>query len=165
MEVKKAQLALAPMLAKYAKECYAVGIVKYQDGERDPQGFITQLIEREQPKEQDVPCATYYCIEQSAILGAIRVRNGHNDEIENVIGHIGYETLPTARGKGVATFLLSWIQQHILSEPVIITCSVDNLASQRVIEKCDGEYLSDYDDPNKGKLKRYRIHPNPHDTV
>ena len=46
--------------------------------------------------------STFFCIENDEILGAIRFRHGTTPYIERVVGHVGYETKPTARGKGVA---------------------------------------------------------------
>lgn len=98
-----------------------------------------------------LPSTTYFCLEGERILGAIRVRHGTNESVENAIGHIGYETRPTARGQGVA--------QHAIDSPVIVTCSVTNGASQAVIERCGGEFLGLYTDANLGTVRRYRFEP------
>ena len=58
------------------------------------------------------------------------------------LGHVGYETKPTARGKGVAKFMLSWLQQNVLTNSIIITCEADNIASQKLIESCGAHYLN-----------------------
>ncbi len=111
MEVVEANPNLAPILASYAKECLESGIPKYSGVEQDPTAYLSGLVERskaisELPKGY-LPSTTYYCVSNSEILGAIRVRKGTNANVENVIGHVGYETRPSARGKGVASFLLA----------------------------------------------------------
>ncbi|HAS6997813.1 TPA: GNAT family N-acetyltransferase [Vibrio parahaemolyticus] len=81
----------------------------------------------------------------------------YNANVENVIGHVGYETRPSARGKGVASFLLAWVRDHVVTDSVIVTCSIDNPASQKVIENCGGEYLGNYTSENEGTVRRYRL--------
>ncbi|WP_134648444.1 GNAT family N-acetyltransferase [Vibrio diabolicus] len=155
MEVIEASPGLAPILASYAKECLELGIPKYSGVEQDPEAYLSGLVECSKATSElpngYLPSTTYYCVSDSEILGAIRVRKGTNANVENVIGHVGYETRPSARGKGVASFLLAWVRDHI------VTCSVDNPASQKVIENCGGEYLGNYTSENEGTVRRYRL--------
>ncbi|EOD9423350.1 GNAT family N-acetyltransferase [Vibrio campbellii] len=161
MEVVEANPDLAPMLASYAQECFDSGIPKYSDVWLNPEAYLSGLVERSKATSElpngYLPSTTYYCISNSEILGAIRVRTGTNANVENAIGHIGYETRPSARGKGVASFLLAWVRDNVVSDSVIVTCSIDNPASQKVIENCDGEYLGNYTDDNEGTVRRYRL--------
>ncbi|OEE39752.1 GNAT family N-acetyltransferase [Vibrio ordalii] len=161
MEVVEASLDLAPMLSSYAKECFDSGIPKYSDVELNPEAYLSGLVERSKATSElpsgYLPSTTYYCISNSEILGAIRVRTGANANVENVIGHIGYETRPSARGKGVASFLLAWVRDHVVTDSVIVTCSIDNSASKKVIENCGGEYLGNYTDDVEGAVRRYRL--------
>ncbi|EMN6212215.1 GNAT family N-acetyltransferase [Vibrio vulnificus] len=161
MEVVEANPDLAPILASYAKECLESGIPKYSGVEQDPTAYLSGLVERskaisELPKGY-LPSTTYFCVSNSEILGAIRVCKGTNANVENVIGHVGYETRPSARGKGVASFLLAWVRDHVVTDSVIVTCSIDNPASQKVIENCGGEYLGNYIDESEGTVRRYRL--------
>ncbi|EHK8978147.1 GNAT family N-acetyltransferase [Vibrio vulnificus] len=161
MEVVKAIPDLAPLLASYAKECFDSGIPKYENVELNPEAYLLGLVERSKATSElpngYLPSTTYYCVSNSEILGAIRVRTGTNVNVENVIGHVGYETKPSARGKGVASFLLAWVRDNVVTDSVIVTCSIDNLASQKVIENCGGEYLGNYTDDNEGTVRRYRL--------
>ncbi|EGQ8527981.1 TPA: GNAT family N-acetyltransferase [Vibrio parahaemolyticus] len=161
MEVVEASPDLAPMLASYAKECFDSGIPKYENVELNPEAYLSGLVERSKATSElpngYLPSTTYYCISNSEILGAIRVRTGTNANVENVIGHVGYETKPSVRGKGVASFLLVWVRDHVVTDSVIVTCSIDNPASQKVIENCGGEYLGNYTDDNEGTVRRYRL--------
>ena len=161
MVVVEASPDLAPILASYAKECLDSGIPKYLDVELNPQAYLSGLVERSRATYElpngYLPSTTYYCVSNSEILGAIRVRTGTNANVENVIGHIGYETRPSAHGKGVASFLLAWVRDHVVTDSVIVTCSIDNPASQKVIENCGGEYLGNYTDDSEGTVRRYRL--------
>ncbi|EGR7955167.1 GNAT family N-acetyltransferase [Vibrio vulnificus] len=161
MEVVEASPDLAPMLASYAKECFDSGIPKYENVELNPEAYLSGLVERSKATSElpngYLPSTTYYCISNSEILGAIRVRTGTNANVENVIGHVGYETKPSVRGKGVVSFLLTWVRDHVITDSVIVTCSIDNPASQKVIENCGGEYLGNYTDDNEGTVRRYRL--------
>ncbi|ENM6212192.1 GNAT family N-acetyltransferase [Vibrio parahaemolyticus] len=149
------------MLASYAKECFDSGIPKYENVELNPEAYLSGLVERSKATSElpngYLPSTTYYGISNSEILGAIRVRTGTNANVENVIGHVGYETKPSVRGKGVASFLLAWVRDHVVTDSVIVTCSIDNPASQKVIENCGGEYLGNYTDDNEGTVRRYRL--------
>ncbi|WP_282178272.1 GNAT family N-acetyltransferase [Vibrio nereis] len=161
MEVVEANLDLASILASYAKECLDSGIPKYSGVEKNPKAYLSGLIERSKATSElpngYLPSTTYYCVSNSEILGAIRVRKGTNANVENVIGHVGYETRPSARGKGVASFLLAWVRDHVVSDSVIVTCSIDNPTSQKVIENCGGEYFGNYTDDREGTVRRYRL--------
>ena len=161
MEVVEASPDLAPLLASYARECFESGIPKYSGVEQDPEAYLSGLVERSKAVSElsngFLPSTTYDCISNSEILGAIRVRKGTNSNVENVIGHIGYETRPSARGKGVASFLLAWVRDHAVIDPVIVTCSINNAASQKVIENCGGVYLCNYTDESEGTVRRYRL--------
>ncbi|HCG7366753.1 TPA: GNAT family N-acetyltransferase [Vibrio parahaemolyticus] len=161
MEVVEASPDLAPMLASYAKECFDSGIPKYENVELNPEAYLSGLVERSKATSElpngYLPSTTYYCISNSEILGAIRVRTGTNPNVENVIGHVGNETRPSARGKGVASFLLAWVRDNAVNDSVIVTCSIYNPASQKVIENCGGEYLGNYTDDNEGTVRRYRL--------
>ncbi|EJL6722398.1 GNAT family N-acetyltransferase [Vibrio alginolyticus] len=137
MEVVEASPDLAPILASYAKECLESGIPKYFGVDQDPEAYLSGLAERSKATSElpngYLPSTTYYCVSGSEILGAIRIR------------------------KGVASFLLAWVRDHVVTDSVIVTCSIDNPASQKVIENCGGEYLGNYTSENEGTVRRYRL--------
>ncbi|KKC99163.1 GNAT family N-acetyltransferase [Photobacterium halotolerans] len=161
MEVVEANPGLAHKLVSYAKECLDSGIPKYEGVEQDPEAYLLGLVahsmETTELPNGYLPSTTYYCVSNSEILGAIRVRKGTNTKVENVIVHVGYETRPSARGKGVASFLLTWVRDHVVVDSVIVTCSIENPASQKVIENCGGDYLGNYTDESEGTVRRYRL--------
>jgi predicted acetyltransferase len=118
----------------------------------DPESYLQNLI------MDSENTSTYLCIQDDVVLGAIRCRHHSNRYIENVIGHVGYETKPSARGKGVAKFMLSWLQKNVLTDNIIITCEVDNIASQKVIESCGAKYINQIYSPEKNNdVKRFRL--------
>lgn len=165
MEVVEADIELESALLNYALECYDSGIEMYQRAIEEPKQYLASLVARKSATCADLPegwlpSTTYYCVENGKLLGVIRVRSGTNDWVENVIGHIGYETRPSARGKGVAKFLLAWVVQHAIDERTIVTCDVNNGASRKVIEACGGQFLGEHEDPSEGRVRRYQFLPS-----
>jgi predicted acetyltransferase len=62
--------------------------------------------------------------------------------LKNLGGHIGYSVRPSERQKGYATKMLSLVlkkAQALGITHILITCSDDNIASARVIEKNGGK--------------------------
>ncbi|MFA0055632.1 GNAT family N-acetyltransferase [Vibrio echinoideorum] len=129
-----------------SSDAYLKRRVAYSRGEELPEGWT--------------PASTYFCIDSGQILGVVRVRHGTSEYIHNVIGHIGYETLPQARGRGIASHMLSWVQRYVLVESAIITCDCNNVASQKVIEKCGGQFLNTfYSSQDDQEVLRYQLDP------
>ncbi|NOH99410.1 GNAT family N-acetyltransferase [Vibrio sp. 99-70-13A1] len=160
MEITKAKFSHQDQFKDYVESCIADGLDLYDEAKFDSSAYLKKRIAYSNGLELPdgwAPITTYFCMESGVILGSIRVRHGTNDYIENVIGHIGYETRPAARGKGVASFLLAWVRDNVVSNSVIVTCSIDNSASQKVIENCGGEYLDNYIDDSEGTVRRYRL--------
>ena len=61
--------------------------------------------------------------------------------MKRIGGHIGYVVIPSRHGCGYATEILRQALEHcsdIGLERVLLTCDIDNIASQRVIEKNGG---------------------------
>ncbi len=154
MEVSLAKLEHLNSYENFLIECYKNGLTKYKEATSDPKKFLQNVI-----LNQD-DTSTYFCVEHEEILGAIRFRHHTSEYIENVIGHVGYETKPTARGKGVARFMLSWVQENILNSDAIVTCEADNIASEKVIKKCGGVYLNQiYSTEKQNDVNRFKL-PN-----
>jgi len=83
-------------------------------------------------------------------VGYCDLRLGMNEELYYA-GNIGYNIQPGYRGHHYAyeacLVLFRLAKQHGLEE-LIITCSPDNPASQKTLEKLDGEYLETTDVPS-----------------
>ena len=76
------------------------------------------------------------------ILGTTEIRHDlGNDVLREYGGHIGYTVCPGERGKGYGTAILRLaLEECRISglDRVMLTCSENNAASIRVIEKCGG---------------------------
>ncbi|USD51786.1 GNAT family N-acetyltransferase [Vibrio sp. SCSIO 43153] len=161
MQIVKANLSHLEAFKQYVEKCAQVGMEMYVAAQSDSEALLEKRIgyaKGEGLPEGWTPSLTYFCIEQGVILGSIRVRDGNNDYLENVIGHIGYETAPDAQGKGIATFMLNWVKAEVLEGSAIVTCDVNNIASRRVIEKAGGEFLNTfYSEQDQYEVRRYRV--------
>lgn len=161
MEIVSASKDYLEQYCDYVMECYLDGNLHYEDAASDPQSYLNKVIANSsghQLPQGWVPSSTYFAIENGRILGAIRVRKGTNDYIRNVIGHIGYETRPSERGRGVAKAMLLWVTRNQLAKEAIVTCSADNHASRKVIEACGGTPLESYIDDNVNrKTLRFKL--------
>ena len=89
-----------------------------------------------------VPGHTFWLVRnQQRLIGVINVRCGSTPFIESEGGHIGYSVRPTEQGKGYATRMLQMAiarARPLGLTRVLITCDKRNVASARVIQKCDG---------------------------
>ena len=164
MRIEKLSLEHLEAFIVYAHACINDGLYLYKEALVDSEAYLKKRIAYAQGlKLPDgwPPISMYFCLEGGRILGAIRVRQGTNAYIEDVIGHIGYETLPAARGKGVATYMLSWVAREAIGTDAIVSCDLSNIGSQKVIEKCGGQFLNTfYCEEDKCEVNRYRIIKN-----
>lgn len=163
MQIVKANLSHLVAFDQYVEKCAHAEMEMYVAAQSDSEALLKKRIgyaKGEGLPEGWTPSSTYFCIEQGVILGSIRVREGNNDYLENVIGHIGYETAPDVQGKGIATFMLNWVKTEIIKDFAIVSCDVNNTASRRVIEKAGGEFLNTfYSEQDKYEVRRYRVIP------
>ncbi|MEH6445330.1 MAG: GNAT family N-acetyltransferase [Oceanospirillaceae bacterium] len=161
MEITKADLSHLEAFRVYTQECTNDGLALYASAIGDCESYLKKRIAYAEGKglpEGWPPISMHFCIESGSILGAIRVRHGTTEYIENVIGHIGYETLPQARGKGIASAMLAWVKNHVISDIAIVTCDANNFSSQKVIEKCGGKYLNtSYSEEDECEILRYQL--------
>ncbi len=102
-----------------------------------------------------VPASFLVAEVAGVIVGRTSVRHRLNAALAVYGGHIGYGVLPAHRGRGYATEILRQslgvARDHGVGS-VLLTCDVDNLASQRVIERCGGRL-----DTTDGRNRRYWI--------
>ncbi len=109
-------------------------------------------------KDSPVDVTELWAILNETYVGRISIRHKLNHDLEIMGGHIGYDTRPSYRGRGIATSMLRQalpIAKQLGISKVLITCDDNNLASIKIIEK-NGGVLKDTKPLNEGgPLKRY----------
>ena len=91
-------------------------------------------------------------------MGRISIHHELNDALRVEGGHIGYDTVPSVRGRGVATEMLRQalpVARALGLREVLITCDDTNAASIRVIEKNGGSLRDTRALASDRPLKRY----------
>ncbi|GAB6145248.1 GNAT family N-acetyltransferase [Desulfocicer niacini] len=106
-----------------------------------------------------VPNTFFVGVVEHEIVGRLSLRHHLNDFLARIGGHIGYGVIPAHRKKGYATEMLKQALPVCTSlgiDNVLITCDIDNLGSQKVIEGCGGIFENTTNDPLlKVQKKRY----------
>lgn len=104
-------------------------------------------------------CATQYIAlrkNDDRLVGFIQLRHSLNKELLSDGGHIGYSIRPTERRKGYASEMLKLCLKEARElglSSVLITCDVDNIASETVIRKAGG-VLENSITTNQGLMKK-----------
>lgn len=161
MNIELADFRHQEALRSFASECFLDGIAKYENALEDQYKYLDYLVSRSRASKPLpnglLPCTTFFCLDGDEIVGAIRLRHGTNKDVEGKIGHIGYETRPSARGRGVAKYMLSWVIENAADSDVIVICDQSNEASRKVIESAGGLYteLIATKDPENRLIKYY----------
>ena len=163
---------LADEYAAFAAECRADSGNDHIHGVGAFQAFgsedFAKLVQhcREQARGENlpegfVPGSIYWLACSERILGAISLRHALNDYLRRSGGHIGYSIRPCERGKGLGSLMLKLTLEKARElglERVLITCSLKNIGSARVIQKNGGQLESEGIDQADGKMtQRYWI--------
>ena len=109
--------------------------------------------------EGRVPATYWWLVDDDAYLGTIALRHRLNDFLLDAGGHIGYGVRPSARRRGLAGWAVARVLERARAmglERVLITCSDDNVASARTIER-NGGVLEDVRDTELGRTRRYWV--------
>ncbi|MCI8991281.1 MAG: GNAT family N-acetyltransferase [Eubacterium sp.] len=110
----------------------------------------------------NVPAHTYLavCRKDDKVVGVIDLRHHINHPVLGTWGgHCGYSVRPSERGKGYAKEMLRLNIQNAKSmgiEKILITCDIENAASEKVILANGGVYEKTID-VDGCKMKRYWI--------
>jgi predicted acetyltransferase len=134
----------------------------YDAVEQDFAAFVAKkLADSSRRTETFVPVTHLWAVAVGAeerFVGRISIRHELNDALRVFGGHIGYDTVPSFRGRGVATEMLRQalpVARTLGLNEVLITCDDANAASIRVIEANGGSLRETRAlDPNR-PLKRY----------
>jgi predicted acetyltransferase len=111
--------------------------------ERDFGAFVAKkLADASARTDTQVPATHLWAVsEQGELVGRISIRHELNDALRVEGGHIGYDTVPSFRGRGVAREMLRQalpLARDLGLGEVLITCDDTNVASIRVIERNGG---------------------------
>jgi predicted acetyltransferase len=88
-----------------------------------------------------VPKTHRWAMAEEHFVGRISIHHELSDALRVEGGHIGYDTVPSFRGRGVATEMLRQalpVARALGLASVLLTCDDTNAASLRVIERNGG---------------------------
>lgn len=149
-------IELKPLTAKDGDDVYCLlqvlpanenGFLNNMNG-KSKEEFLTWLAAQERSAAQTgivdgwkVPQATYWLYEDGKPVGMGKLRYFLTDALKHSGGHIGYAIAPHARGRGLATMMLSMLLKEASKhgiEQALITVNNENPASICVALKCGG---------------------------
>ena len=156
--------ALSDFLRDFA-ERGETHIPGYFGGEDTPHSEIVQRLadwaRGEGLQNGWVASTTLFLEDGGRLLGVANVRHRLTEHLERHGGHVGYSVRPSERCKGYATRLLKAakeLAQVLGIERMLVTCSPENVASARVIEKCEGVFEDEtFFEPAGETVRRYWI--------
>lgn len=127
--------------------------------EQDFAAFVAKkLSDSNRRTETLVPKTHLWAVAGDEFVGRLSIHHELNNALRLEGGHIGYDTVPSFRGRGVATEMLRQALPvaHALGlTSVLLTCDDTNAASIRVIER-NGGSLQERKAPAMNRpLKRY----------
>lgn len=105
-------------------------LIKHSKGEELPQGWV--------------PYTTYWLFDNNKPVGISRLRHFLNDYLREWGGHIGYAIGKNERQKGYGSEILRLTTEKAKEkgiESLLLTCSIDNIGSQKIIEKNNGKLI------------------------
>lgn len=110
--------------------------------ERDFAAFVAKRLAEAGRRSEGLVAKTHlWAIAEGQFVGRIAIHHELNDALRVEGGHIGYDTVPSCRGRGVATQMLRQALPEAralgLTE-VLLTCDETNVGSIRVIERNGG---------------------------
>ena len=110
--------------------------------EQDFAGFVAKkLADSNRRTETLVPTTHLWAVAEGRFVGRISIHHELNDALRVAGGHIGYDTVPSFRGRGVATEMLRQalpVARALGLTAALLTCDDTNTASIRVIERNGG---------------------------
>jgi len=109
--------------------------------------FDALVAARSAPRRMwDVPVTELWYVDGDRYIGTVMVRHELTRALRHDGGNIGYHVVPGQRRRGHATAMLGaaceWCRDRGLAQ-ILVTCSVDNIGSRRVIEANGGKLEAD----------------------
>ena len=107
------------------------------------------------------PTSVFWIVNDNKIVGSMNLRESLNEFTYYTIGNVGYYIRPSFRNKGYATEALRLAKEYyksIKKDRILLICTDDNIASEKVILKNGGKFeleILAFDGIHK--LKRYWI--------
>jgi predicted acetyltransferase len=130
-----------------------------ETAEQDFAAFVrTKLADSNRRTEAFVRKTHLWAVAEEQFVGRISIHHELNDALRVEGGHIGYDTVPSFRGRGVATEMLRQalpVARELGLPSVLLTCDDTNAASIRVIEGNGGSLRETKALDTSGPLKRY----------
>jgi len=127
--------------------------------EHDFAAFVARkLADANRKTETIVPKTHLWAVTEEQFVGRISIHHELNDELRVEGGHIGYDTIPSFRGRGIATEMLRQalpVARALGLTAVLLTCDDTNVASIRVIERNGGSLRETRNLGMNRPLKRY----------
>ncbi len=119
------------------------------------------IANRTRPAPGRVPSTLYLFVDHTGRpLGALALREHLNGALLLTGGHIGYGLRPTARGRGLAPFLLGLgleKARELGIQRALVTCDDGNLPSARTIRDCGGVLENLVEDEDGELVRRYWV--------
>jgi predicted acetyltransferase len=126
---------------------------------QDFAAFVAKkLADANRRTETFVPKTHLWGVAEEQFVGRISIHHELNDALRVEGGHIGYDTVPSFRGRGVATEMLRQalpVARALGLTSVFVTCDDTNEASIRVIERSGGSLRETKAVAANRPLKRY----------
>lgn len=130
-----------------------------ETAERDFAAFAAKkLADSTRRTDALVPKTHLWAVAEELFVGRISIHHELNDVLRVNGGHIGYDTVPSFRGRGVATEMLRQalpLARALGLTEVLLSCDDTNAASIRVIEANGGSLRETRALDTDGLLKRY----------
>lgn len=103
-----------------------------------------------------VPYTCYVFIVNDKVVGVGSIRHYLNEYLEKFGGHIGYSIRPSKRKKGYGSKALELLIKQAKTmniDNLLITCNINNIGSQKVIENNNGKLINQIDETLRFKIK------------
>jgi predicted acetyltransferase len=127
---------------------------------RDFKSFVHAELNKRTLWTKDTPVdeTELWAILNDVYVGRISIRHKLNADLHIMGGHIGYDTRPSYRGRGIASSMLNLaipIAKQLGIERALLTCNESNVPSIKIIEKNGGVLKETKSQFEGGPLKRY----------